>query len=172
MATREYNRGFVDPFWDDEYVTLDYINEPFNNARDMKNWRLQGFTHEHYTGNLCDMRNQQPSWNNQVIDWAEREFGLKDVGTAYYNMETGVILPLHGDTYKAYRARFECKLKECYRVLVFLRGWSSGHYFEIAGDPITKWEAGDWIGWSGSLKHMAANLGTEPRYTLQITGHR
>ena len=66
MATREYNRGFVDPFWDDEYVTLDYINEPFNNATHIKNRQLQGITTEHYTGNLCDMRNQQPSWNNEL----------------------------------------------------------------------------------------------------------
>jgi len=33
-------------------------------------------------------------------------------------------------------------------------------------------KSGDWISWNYDTPHMAANIGTEPRYTLQITGHK
>ena len=33
------------------------------------------------------------------------------------------------------------------------------------------WQAGDTVEWTYDLPHMAANIGLEPRYTLQITGH-
>jgi hypothetical protein len=54
---------------------------------------------------------------------------------------------------------------------VFLEDWKSGHYFEGLGTPITQWHAGQTIEWSYDTPHMAANIGTKPRYTLQITGH-
>jgi hypothetical protein len=45
------------------------------------------------------------------------------------------------------------------------------HYFEGAGLPMTQWRAGDAVEWDYDTPHMAANVGLEPRYTLQITGH-
>jgi hypothetical protein len=53
---------------------------------------------------------------------------------------------------------------------VFLEDWKSGHYFE--GNDVAKvnWRAGDVVEWQYDASHMAANLGLEPRYTLQITG--
>jgi hypothetical protein len=38
-------------------------------------------------------------------------------------------------------------------------------------DPLTKWTAGTVVEWTYDTPHMAANIGLEPRYTLQITGH-
>jgi hypothetical protein len=53
---------------------------------------------------------------------------------------------------------------------VFLEDWKPGHYFE--GNDIAKvnWKAGDVVEWQYDAPHLAANLGLEPRYTLQITG--
>ena len=54
--------------------------------------------------------------------------------------------------------------------MIFLENWKSGHYFEIDGVPITNWTKGEYIFWEGDTPHMAANMGIEPRYTMQITG--
>jgi hypothetical protein len=36
---------------------------------------------------------------------------------------------------------------------------------------MVSWVAGQTVEWQYDAPHMAANMGTEPRYTLQITGH-
>jgi len=174
MATQEWHRGHLEPFWNDEYCSLSYGLKSFNSRKDIERWRREGYVHpqSHFTGFMCDMRNQQPSWNNVIIHWAETEFALKDIGTSYYKMGTGVILPNHRDTFKRYRELFNCTLEQCERIIIFLQDWESGHYFEIEKNPVVGWKAGDYYWWRGDVEHMAANIGTTKRYTLQITGHK
>jgi len=174
METQEWGKGHIDPFWNNEYKNLNYGLEPFNNPKDLEKWHRQGSVHpdSHYTGFLCDMREKQPSWNPTLIDWFADEFGVSNVGSSYYKMGTGVILPVHGDIYKRYRDLFGCKLNDIVRVIVMLEDWKSGHYFEINNQPQTGWQAGDYFWWLGNTLHMAANIGIEKRYTLQLTGHK
>jgi len=173
MATQEWRRGFVIPFWGNEHQQLHYITEAFNNRSDVFRWRREGWDipEQKFVGSLCDMRNTQPVYNDQVISWAESEFKLKNIGTSYYRMDTGTILPMHGDIYRRYIELFNCTLGSIERIIVFLEDWQSGHYLEIDGVPIVDWKKGDYVKWRGDVAHMAANLGTDPRYTLQITGH-
>jgi hypothetical protein len=35
---------------------------------------------------------------------------------------------------------------------------------------VTEWQAGDVVEWTYDTPHLAANMGIDPRYTLQITG--
>ena len=99
--------------------------------------------------------------------------GWKDIGTSYYRMNTGTILPTHSDLYLRYVDVFKLQGQEqkIRRAIVFLEDWRSGHYFEGNGRPTVNWRAGDVIEWAYDAPHMAANLGLDPRYTLQITGH-
>jgi len=55
--------------------------------------------------------------------------------------------------------------------LVLLEDWKSGHYLEAMNKPVVNWHAGQVVEWTYDTPHMAANIGLEPRYTLQITGH-
>ena len=117
------------------------------------------------------MRHRQPTWNTQFIDhFAAR--GWKDIGTSYYRMNTGTVLPTHGDLYKRYVEIFRLQGQEhrIHRAIVFLQDWQSGHYAECKGQPFVDWSAGDVVEWCYDTEHMAANLGINPRYTLQITG--
>ena len=57
------------------------------------------------------------------------------------------------------------------RVLLFLEDWKPGHYFEMNSIGYTDWNAGDYVEWDCTVPHAASNIGIEPRYTLQITGH-
>tara|TARA_R110001599_G_scaffold248919_1_gene448809 strand:- start:1005 stop:1523 length:519 start_codon:yes stop_codon:yes gene_type:complete len=169
--TDKWGLGYVDPIWDKEYINLTYIYEKFNNPTDTALWKNQGYVLGNELGALCDMRSPQPSWNQQIVNWFSNKYQVQDIGTSYYRMSTGVVLPTHGDTYEKYRQLFGCKLEDIKRVVLFLEDWKSGHYFEIDGNPVINWRAGDYVWWTGDLKHMAANIGLEDRYTLQVTGH-
>jgi hypothetical protein len=164
----QYN---IVPFWDDEYQRLDYSQDPFNDPDTVERWKAQGFS-SRFTGDLCDMRRQQPTWNHRFLEFYQN-LGWQDIGTAYYRMMPGTVLPSHRDTYLRYVQIFglEHKKHSIRRAVIFLEPWQSGHYFEGGGQAVTGWQAGHVCEWVYDLEHMAANLGTTPRYTLQITGH-
>ena len=169
--THSYHRYQLYPFWDNEYKTLDYVKESFNDPASMTQWIQQGYP-ERFTGDMCDMRSPQPSWNQRFIDIFAGQ-GWKDVGTSYYRMPTGTVLPVHRDLYLKYINLFNLKGREhtIRRAIIMLEDWKSGHCLEIMERPITDWRAGTVIEWPYDTPHMAANIGLEPRYTLQITGH-
>jgi hypothetical protein len=158
-------------FWNEEYKTLNYINEPFNDVVSTTTWVDQGYPLR-FTGDMCDMRSPQPSWNQRFIDHFAA-MGWKDIGTSYYRMPTGTCLPTHGDLYKKYIELYNLQGQEqnIRRAIVFLEDWKSGHYFEAMEVATVGWSAGTVMEWTYDTPHMAANMGLEPRYTLQITGH-
>lgn len=171
MATHAVRRYNLEVFWDDEFKGLEYVHEPFNDPISSHQWLVQGY-HDKFTGHMCDMRSPQPRWNYKFIDIFQ-SLGWKDIGTSYYRMDTGTILPTHGDLYVRYVDLFNLKGREdtiC-RAIVFLEDWQSGHYAEYLGEPYTGWKAGSTVEWDYDTPHLAANIGLTPRYTLQITGH-
>ena len=171
MTTNAVIKYNLEVFWDNEYKTLNYVNEPFNDVISISTWVTQGYP-QRFTGDMCDMRNSQPGWNQQFIDHFA-SLGWKDVGTSYYRMSTGTVLPTHGDLYLKYIDLFNLQGHEhtIRRAIVFLEDWKSGHYFESMGVPLTEWRAGQVVEWTYNTPHMAANIGLDDRYTLQITGH-
>lgn len=171
MAIPVTSNYHIPKFWDDEFKTLDYIQEPFNDPASVAKWIAQGYQSK-ITGDLCDMRHQLPSWNNRFIE-IYKNLGWKDIGVAYYRMHTGTVMPEHQDLYKRYVEIFNLQGREqtVRRAIVLLEDWKSGHYFEVNGTAIVNWTAGDTVEWYYDTPHSAANIGLEPRYTLQITGH-
>lgn len=172
MDETEYIKIYsLDVFWDDEFKHLDYIHEPFNDPDDVQRWLAQGYQSK-ICGDLCDMRHRLPSWNHRFIEHYEK-LGWKDVGCAYYRMTSGTVMPVHEDKYVRYIDLFNLKGKErtIRRALVLLEDWKSGHYLEVKNHPFVSWKAGKVVEWVYDAPHMAANIGLEDRYTLQITGH-
>ena len=171
MTAQDYKIYNLDVFWNDEFKHLDYIHEPFNDQNDVRRWLEQGYQSK-ICGDLCDMRHRLPSWNQKFIDHYE-SLGWKDIGCAYYRMTSGTVMPVHEDRYVKYVSLFNLKGREdsIRRALILLEDWRSGHYLEIMGKPIVEWRAGTVVEWVYDTPHMAANIGVEDRYTLQITGH-
>jgi hypothetical protein len=171
MATHAAFKYHIDRFWDDEFKTLDYIQEPFNDPVSVNLWISQGYQSK-ITGDLCDMRHRLPSWASKFIEIYDQQ-GWKDIGLAFYRMRTGTVMPVHSDLYKRYIELFNLQGQETsiHRALVLLEDWCPGHYFEVAGIPYVNWHAGDIVEWVYNVPHAAANIGLEDRYTLQITGH-
>jgi hypothetical protein len=157
-------------FWDDEFKTLEYIDEEFNDPESLALWKKQGY-HDRFTGSMCDMRSKQPSWNTKFIQ-IYQEMGWKDIGTSYYKMSTGTVLPTHSDLYVKYVKLFNLQGQEhrIRRAVVFLEDWKLGHYSEINNFGLVNWQAGTVLEWEYDVPHSAANIGVEDRYTLQITG--
>jgi len=171
METPASIKYHVTRFWDDEFKTLNYIQEPFNDPETVELWLSQGYQ-DKITGDLCDMRHQLPVWTKQFVDTYTAQ-GWKDVGLAFYRMRTGTVMPVHQDLYRRYIELFDLKGREhtIRRALVLLEDWWPGHYLEVDGRPFVNWQAGDTVEWIYDTPHMAANIGLQDRYTLQITGH-
>jgi len=84
----------------------------------------------------------------------------------------GQILPYHTDKYKTYKERNNIKEDEqdkIHRFIVFLHDQKAGHQLWIE-DNICTGPAGSYFSWGNGVEHMAANLGHENRYILQVTG--
>lgn len=171
MATPGVIKYHIQRFWDDEFKTIAYINEPFNDPVSVNLWLSQGYQAK-ICGELADMRHSLPSWSSKFIEIYEA-MGWKDVGVAFYRMLTGTVMPVHSDLYKRYVEVFNLQGSEklIRRALVLLEDWKPGHYLEANGEPFVNWRAGDVVEWEYDIPHMAANIGLEDRYTLQITGH-
>ncbi len=171
MVTQGWHEFHIPVFWDQEYRDLDYVHEPFNDPADVQRWLAQGYQSK-ICGDLADMRGRQPSWNDKFVEYFQ-QLGWKDIGTAYYRMTSGTVMPVHQDRYVKYINLFGLQGREhtIRRALILLEDWRPGHYLEVQGEPFVKWSAGTVVEWSYDTPHMAANVGLEDRYTLQITGH-
>jgi len=159
-------------FWDDEYTKLDYIKEKFNDPATQIEWEDAGFRGP-FGGWMCDMRSAQPSWNQKFIDFFETYGKWKNIGTCYYRMDPGSSLPNHIDTYRRYIELFNLQGQE-YRIrraVVFLQDRKPGHFAECESTGYADWIAGFTLIWPWDAPHSAFNMGFQPRYTLQITGH-
>lgn len=171
MVTPEISKFHIPVFWDNEFKTLDYVHEEFNDVESLKKWKQLGYSNK-FTGAMCDMRSPQPSWNQKFVDIFTKR-GWKNIGTSYYRMTSGTILPTHKDLYSKYIDIFGLhgQQHKIRRAVVFLEDWQPGHYGEYHDEPYVKWHAGDAVEWTYDAPHMAANMGIADRYTLQITGH-
>ena len=171
MVTHAVTKYRIQPFWDDGYQSLEYITEPFNDPDSVALWTQQGYT-DRFTGAMCDMRSTQPAWNWQFIEFFANQ-GWQDIGTSYYRMMPGTVQPTHSDLYARYVKLYDLQGREhtIRRAIVFLEAWQPGHYGEHLDQPFVLWQAGDVVEWTYDTPHMAANCGSQPRYTLQITGH-
>ena len=171
MAIPEVIEYQFERFWDDEFKHINYVQEPFNDPVLIQQWLAQGY-HNKICGDLADMRHKLPSWSGKFIEIYEAQ-GWKDIGIAFYRMRTGTVMPVHQDLYKRYVDVFDLHGHEqsIRRALILLEDWHPGHYLEVAGKGYVNWSAGKAVEWYYDVPHMAANIGLEDRYTLQITGH-
>lgn len=165
--TDRWGHGYIQPWWDNRHQKLSFINEPFNDPMSLNEWRVLGYTQTKFTGDMYDMRNEEPDWINE-FRWV---FPWQHFSWSVYRMTPGCVLPDHADTYSRFCEIYGVSdIESIYRAVVYLEDWQSGHYAEVDGIPLVKWQAGDYIVWQGSTPHLAANNGKTDRYTLQITG--
>ena len=169
-----YKIGNVEKItWDiRDFLLLPWKRKPFNDEEQMARWREMGFTHDNFAGELIDASKPGllPTWCWELA-YKEFDYEKETLGVSMFCMKPGDIIPEHQDTYAKYRQIHNIEDPSViWRSLVMLDDWDSGHYLEIDGVPEVNWRAGNTFTWNNDAPHIAANLGTTPRYTLQITG--
>lgn len=152
--------------WNTEYKNFDYQKLQSWNPAMITDWRNMGYSHDSFTGAMYGGANPMPEWAYAVAD----EIGLRKPGFVFYKMITGDIMPTHVDHFKNYCKVFDVERAQVKRAVVFLEDWKIGHYFDIGGKAVVNYTAGKYVVWDCDEPHFAANIGVEPRYTLQITG--
>ena len=160
--------GHIGRFWNDDFKNLPYIKQPVTDE-EIQEWNDLGYREENvksFTGSMYDNRNPMPDW----ISTFENLLGMYKQTYTLYRMDTLEIMPVHSDHFRTYCRLNDTTPDQVYRAVVMLEDWKPGHYFELDGVGYTNWKAGDWFKWKGDVPHAAANIGSEPRYTLQVTG--
>ena len=147
-------------------------NLPYNKAPHM------GVDASRYPA-ICLDQNSQYNSDHAIkddMDWAWTKMfepdGWVDVGLSFDKADPGYIIPKHKDHFQNYCDRFGHDRTDVKRRLVFLEDWQDGHYFQLEDTVYHHWSQGEWVEWDSEALHMGANIGSEPRYTLQITGVR
>lgn len=156
----------ISPIYD--YRKFSYVKQGVT-EEELEYWASLGYDQRHvksFTGSMYDNSNPMPDW----LRYLENRFGLYNQTYTFYRMDTLEIMPVHSDHFRTYCRLNNVTPDKVYRVVVMLEDWKPGHYFELDGIGYTNWKAGDWFKWRGDVPHSAANIGVEPRYTLQITG--
>ena len=106
----------------------------------------------------------------KVFKQAGESFGLDKTVVAVNKLVPGQVLPYHTDKYETYKKRNNIlDTDNIRRIIVFLHDQKAGHQLWIK-DKICIGTAGTFFGWDQGTEHMAANLGQEDRYILQVTG--
>jgi hypothetical protein len=144
-----------------------WVRQPLKDS-EIELWDSLGYKVKNYSGMMYDNKNPMPAWVEEI---GSNFLDLKNKTYTMYKMETCDIMPTHVDHFETYCKIFKVDRTKVNRVLVFLKDWEPGHYFEISNTGITNWKKGDWYRWSCDESHAAGNIGITPRYTLQITGH-
>ena len=156
------------PTWNDDYKKLPFMRVPYGDKTQLAKWEKAGFTHRNFTGMMCSAQQLIPKWARDI----GATLGWLDCGYTFYKMETGDILPPHKDHFSKYKELFNITSSEdVMRCVVYLEDKCTGHMSEFAGESINDWWKGGAVAWRGTVEHSALNIGNEPRYTLQITGH-
>ena len=119
-----------------------------------------------HNSSIWQLLDKCPQWVHELAYQIPKDFDHHVVSVI--KVPPGQTIPCHAD--KHYMLQQTYGAGDTWRYLIFLEDWKSGHYFEIDKSPVTHWRAGDCVVWNYNMPHMAANIGIEPRYTMQITG--
>lgn len=163
----KYKVGHIEPWWDDSFKTLAYEYIPIKNTYDEERWLQEGYKNVTLNGALYNMPKPMPEYAQPFFTL----FNWDNVGIGFFRMCTLEMLPVHKDHFISYKRIFNITDNSLiWRCIVFLEDWKSGHYMEVDGEPMVKWKRGDYVMWNYDVPHYAGNFGTDPRYTMQITG--
>lgn len=148
------------PFIETHNVTLQGKSEAFENQNlQYIEW---GYLPENTTyGQTFDV-------GTNILAFAETLFPRSSVSVI--KQLPGNTIPGHSDTFYTFCRQYNVESQDVIRVNIFLEDWQSGHYFEINNNPILQWRKGDAIIINHEELHLSGNMGSTPKYTMQVTG--
>jgi hypothetical protein len=164
------NYNFFNIDWVDNHKNLEYHSEYFKDQDLLNNW-CKGGIKKTQTKIYLHQIDQPYSWMNNIVTQVNNVFNLADCSYAFHKITPGNFLPMHSDRFDFFKERFSVvDINNIRRIIIFLDKGHDGHLLIVNNQCYINWKKGDYVCWSGSDPHLAANLGTHDRYTLQITG--
>ena len=152
-----------------QHRDLNYKREPFNDPKSIEVWKEMGFSQDHFTGEMYDMKNPKPDWFD--FDGIVKHFdNWTHLSWSFYKMTSGVVLPRHVDEFVRFKEMYPDAKGTLGRILIMLEDRKLGHYLDLGEEIADDWRAGDYFWWTEFGPHTAANIGSMDRYTLQLTG--
>lgn len=138
-------------------------------------WEHQNITKPSYPSGSAMVHQ---SFQEQCPEWAHKVKNLfhwvQYSQVTINRIDPGCFIPPHTDTmYKFYKflKDNDIQYKDTpIRYTLFLTDHKLGHFININGQTLDTYSKGDYTIILPHQVHMVANIGAEPRYTLQVTG--
>lgn len=156
--------------WGTKHHDLSYIEEPFKNDQLIDEWKAADLDLSKLNPGLHQLK-QPYNWMKCVTDTIE-QLPIKDPAYCIHQFKPGSWLPTHSDLYGYYKRNNNVNnISDIIRIIVFLDDAVPGQILIVDDKVYNDYKKGDVAHWYGTTPHLAANLSTSNRYTLQITGH-
>ena len=105
-------------------------------------------------------------WEKEIAD----KLPLQLYTTNLILQPPGNIIPCHKDYFKDFKKKYPSESYYIIRYIIFTKDWQTGHLLQAGNSFITHWKAGDVITWYPDRLHLSANVGSENKWTFNVTG--
>jgi len=115
-------------------------------------------------------------WDDSVKDYQHLgdKLGIEIKTISTIKQDPGQTNPIHLDMFFKIRNEYPNDTRRIVRANIYLEDWQVGHIVQYLGPngwiDNTGWKKGQGTMWDSSIEHVAANIGMNPKYTLQLTG--
>ena len=103
------------------------------------------------------------------------QLGMETITVSSILQPPGNVITVHRDTFFQINKKFPDDKRKKVRANIYLEDWKVGHiiqYKDINNEwkNSTHWKQGEGFLWDSGILHLGANVGLEPKYTLQVSG--
>ncbi len=156
--------------WTDNHKNLEYKLDYLKDQSLLEIWQESGIKKNQTKIYLHQMM-QPYHWMNNIVKQIDETFNLLHCSYAFHKIKPGNFLGIHSDKFSFFKQTYNIsdssKIK---RVIIFVEDSQDGHILIVNNKCYINWKKGEYVSWTGSDPHLAANLGVCDRYTLQVTG--
>ena len=106
------------------------------------------------------------SWEKEIMD----QLPLINPTSRPTLQPPGNIMPWHQDRFFYFKRNNPGQEEFVVRYILFQTDWHNGHLLQAGNSFISHWKAGDFLLWYPDRWHLSANVGTEDKWTFNVTG--
>ena len=106
------------------------------------------------------------SWEKEIMD----QLPLINPTSRPTLQPPGNIMPWHQDKFFYFKRNNPGQDEFVVRYVVFQTDWQNGHLLQAGNSFISHWKTGDILLWYPDRWHLSANVGTEDKWTFNVTG--
>jgi hypothetical protein len=162
--------NFFNINWVDQHKNLEYKIDYFKDAETLKLWQDSGIDKTQTKIYLHQIKKPYV-WMFDLINQVNNFFNISNCSYAFHKITPGNFLLMHSDKFDFFKKKFNIQeIHKIQRIIIFLEKGDPGHILIVNDKCFMNWKRGEYASWIGGTPHLAANLGTTDRYTLQITG--